>query len=87
MPTTISREEARRETLDNYTAFVEELLPDLLETHPNEWVLLRSRRLIGMYPTGLTANQAGREQFPDRRYSIQEVTDRPLFVSHNTIAH
>ena len=87
MPITISREDARRETHDNYAAFVEELLPDLLETHPNEWALLRDRQLVGVYPTGIAANQAGRDQFPDRRFSIQEITDRPLFVSHHSIAH
>lgn len=87
MPTTITREDARRQTYDNYTFFVEELLSDLLEIHPNEWALLRDRQLIGVNPTGIAANQAGRDQFPDRRFSIQEITDRPLFVSHHTSAH
>ena len=36
MPTTITREDARRETHDNYAVFVEEMLPDLLENHPHE---------------------------------------------------
>lgn len=85
MSPTISQEEARRETLENYAVFLEELLPDLLEVHLHEWALLRERRLIEVYPTAMAANQAGRDQFPDRRFSIQEVTDRPLFVSH-TIA-
>ena len=30
MPTTITREDARRETHDNYAVFVEEMLPDLV---------------------------------------------------------
>ena len=87
MPTTITREDARRETHDNYAVFVEEMLPDLLESHPNEWALLRDRQLVGVYPTGIAANQAGRDQFPDRRFSIQEITDRPLFVSYHASAH
>lgn len=49
MPTTISREDARQETYDNYAVFVKEMLPDLLETHPNGWALLRERQLIGVY--------------------------------------
>lgn len=87
MPTTISREDARQETYDNYAVFVKEMLPDLLETHPNGWALLRERQLIGVYPTGIAANQAGRDMFPDRRFPIQGITERPLFVSHNAIAH
>lgn len=76
-----SREDARRETQANYAVFVEKLLPDLLKTHPNEWALLRNRQLVGVFPTGIAANQAGRERFPDRRFSLQEITDRPLFVT------
>ena len=87
MPTTITREDARRETHDNYGVFVEEMLPDLLENHTNEWALLRDRQLVGVYPTGIGANQAGRDRFPDRRFSIQEITDRPLFVSYPASAH
>ena len=87
MPTTITREDARRETHANYAVFVEQLLPELLEHHRNEWALLRERRLVGVYPTGIAANQAGRVRFPDRRFSIQEITDRPLFVSYHTSAH
>lgn len=87
MPITITREDARRETRGNYAVFVEEMLPDLLEDHSNEWVLLRDRRLVGVYPTGIAANQAGRERFPDRRFSIQEITDRPSVVTYHTSAH
>ena len=75
----------QREEVDrNYDAFTR-VLADLLPEHRDQWVLMRSEKIVGIYVKPGEANLAGVEQFEDGIYSIQEITDEPIdlgFWSH-----
>ena len=61
------------------------MLPELIRTHAGQYVLLRHRQAADFFASGTLATAAGRQQFPDGLYSVQEVTERPVdlgFFSH-----
>lgn len=68
----------------NFDAFMDEL-PQMLSAHRGQYVLLRDQKPIGFYADAGSALGAGKREFADGLYSIQEVTDRPAdlgFFSH-----
>ena len=68
----------------NYEAFLA-MLPELMRTRAGQYVLLRHGRAADFFASGPLATAAGRQQFPDGLFSVQEVTDRAVdlgFFSH-----
>ena len=79
------RVDDNREAADrNYRAFLAKL-PDLLETHPGQFALLRDEKVVSISDSLKEAWEDGDRRFPDQRFSIQEITDRPVdqgYYSH-----
>lgn len=68
----------------NYDAFTR-ILGTILSDHRDQLALMRDGEVVGFYPTPREALQAAAQKFPDRIFSIQEVTDEPIdlgFWSH-----
>ena len=72
-PVSAQQEEVNR----NYAAF-KKLLPDLLESDPGRTALMRGGKVIACFDTDRDAIEAGRKLFEDRRFSIQEITERRI---------
>ena len=76
--------EFEQEVDHNFDVFLAALGP-LMISHPGQFVLLKSGQIEDFFPTQDAALKAGRARHPDRIFSIQEVTDRPVdlgFFSH-----
>lgn len=83
----MDRERQKLEVDRNYDAFVR-MLTDLLPDHRDQLALMRDGRIVGFYGTPRQALEAAAKKFPDRIFSIQEVTDEPIdlgFWSHVAI--
>jgi hypothetical protein len=68
----------------NYEAFVK-VLPTVIATHRGKFALLHDAKIVEYFDTAADAYRAGQQLFPDRTFSIQEVTDTPVdlgFFSH-----
>jgi hypothetical protein len=63
----------------NYAAFME-LLDSVLAEHRNELALMRDGKIVGYFDTPRDLLVAASELFPDGIFSIQEVTDEPIFL-------
>lgn len=61
----------------NCDAFLK-VLPDLMKTDAGRVALMRKEQVVGIFQTIEAALRAGGARFPDRMYSVQEVTDEPL---------
>lgn len=58
----------------NYQAFAERL-PELLATSRDRFALLRQGQIVSIHDALHEAWEAGARQYPDRRFSVQEITD------------
>jgi hypothetical protein len=65
----------------NYDAFVK-MLESLLPEHRDQLALMRDQRIVGFFHTPRELLEAAADRFPDGLFSIQEVTDEPLFLGH-----
>lgn len=78
-------EQQHREQIDqNYDAF-QRALGSILSKHRHQHALLRDRLIVGYFDSAGDAYRNGIEQYPDRLFSIQEVTGQPVdlgFWSH-----
>jgi hypothetical protein len=77
-------ERQRLEVDRNYDSFMR-MLGAILPEHRDELALMRDGNIVGYFKTPKEALRAAVERFPDRIFSIQEVTDEPLdlgFWSH-----
>jgi hypothetical protein len=61
----------------NYEAF-KKLLPSLLVEHPGKYALLRDRELVAVFDTMSDAVTSAEKLYPDARWSIQHITNRPI---------
>ena len=81
----MASEASIQEAVDrNYEAF-RNMLPDLLNSHPGEYALLRESQVVGFFESAGKAMSAGDERFSDQLFSIQLVTDKVVdlgFFSH-----
>lgn len=80
----MDRMELEREVDFNFDVFAQQL-PALMPSHEGEYVLMRNGAMISFHPTASAAVAAGRAEYADGIFSIQEVTDRPIdlgFFSH-----
>ncbi len=70
----------QREEVDrNYDAFTR-VLGTILTEHRDELALMRDGRIVGYFDTPREALKEASERFPDGVFSIQEVTDEPIFL-------
>jgi hypothetical protein len=67
--------EAKSAEIDRNLASFLELLPGILAGHAGQYALMRATGIVGYYPTAMDAQMAGNQMFPDRVFSIQQVTD------------
>jgi hypothetical protein len=51
------------------------LLPTLIHDHPDVYVLMRHKAVIGYYQTAIEAQVTGNQQFADQIFSIQHVKE------------
>lgn len=68
----------------NFDAF-RAALPELMASHPGQFVLLRRRRVEGCFDSVRAATKSGMERFSDHLFSVQEINDRAAdlgFFSH-----
>lgn len=74
--------DSQQEEVDrNYEAF-KALLPGLLKSDAGRTALMRDGKVIACFDTGRDAIQAGRTMFEDWRFSIQEITNRPVDLGY-----
>ncbi len=68
------------EELDkNYNAF-SAALPELLKNHAGRYVIVRDEKVLDAYDTIRDAHLAGWRLFNDDLFSVQEVTDEPVYL-------
>jgi hypothetical protein len=75
----------RQSEIESNLRFFLAELPKLVLTHRGKFALLRHQTLIAFFDTPLDAVSAGNAQFPDRIFSIQQVTESSIdlgFYSH-----
>lgn len=80
----MDREKQRLEVDRNYDALMR-MLTTLLPEHRDQLALMHDGRIVEFFDTPKEAIEAAYARFPDRVFSIQEVTDEPLdlgFWSH-----
>lgn len=64
----------REEIEENLKIFLKEL-PKLLPTYRGKFALLRHKKIIGFYDTVADAVSAAITLYPDKIFSVQQVTD------------
>ena len=69
-----TREDRQRVVDENYEAF-QDLLPELLPTHPGKFALLHDKQLVETFDTARDAMIYGEKAYPDGLFSIQQITD------------
>ena len=77
----MSTEEQQREVDQNFEAF-KALLPELLKTDANRYALMHNRKVIACFDTSRDAMQAGRKLLPEKNFSVQHVTDKPVDLGY-----
>jgi hypothetical protein len=73
------------EVRSNYEAF-RAALPGLLSTNAGEFAVLRHCEVVEFFATTTAAREFAEQEYSDGLYSIQEVTDRKVFISPRTHA-
>lgn len=71
----------------NYDAFMR-VLGSIIDQHRDQLALMRDGKIVGYFDTPRDALKAADTLFPDKIFSIQDVTDEPIdlgFWSH--VAH
>ena len=63
----------------NYDAFTN-MLSSILEEHRDKLALMKDGSIVGYFDTPRQALEAASDRFPDGVFSIQEVTDEPIFL-------
>ena len=63
----------------NYAAFMA-MLDSILAEHRDELALMRDGKIVGYFATPREALEAASCRFSDGVFSIQEVTDEPIFL-------
>jgi hypothetical protein len=74
----------RQEINQNLEFFLGEL-PKMLPTQRGKFVLLRHKKIVGYYETVVDAVNAANTIYPDKIFSVQQVTDSAAdagFYSH-----
>lgn len=75
----------RQTEIDHNLEFFLQELPQLLTNYRGKFVLIRHRNFEGFYDTVVDAISAGNKLYPDKIFSVQQVTDMAAdlgFYSH-----
>lgn len=75
----MTSERQQQEVDRNYDAFMG-MLDSILAEHRDELALMRDGEIVGYFNTPHELLVAATERFPDGIFSIQEVTDEPIFL-------
>jgi hypothetical protein len=75
----VTSQRQREEVDRNYDVFMA-MLDSILDEHRDQLALMRDARIVGYFDTPREALEAASQQFPDGVFSIQEVTDEPIFL-------
>jgi hypothetical protein len=78
--------EAIQKEIDQNLEFFTKKLPDILKDHRNRYVLLHNKSISGIYDTIRDAQTAGDRLYPDKLYSIQQVTDSAINLGYFSYA-
>jgi hypothetical protein len=79
------RETLKIEVDQNYD-FFQRKLKSLLTDHKGQYVLLKNRTVVGYFSDPGAAYRAGLKKFPDKVFSVQEVTDEPVELGFMSLA-
>jgi hypothetical protein len=71
---------------DEIDAYVT-LQADLEDKHMGEWVLMRDRRLVGLFPSFETAAAEGLRLFGRSPYLVRQIGEEPLRLPVSVIYH
>jgi hypothetical protein len=71
----VVRDDNRSEVDRNYRAFQAQL-PELLKKAPGRFALLHDERIVSIHDRLQDAWREGAARFPDRRFSVQEITNQ-----------
>jgi hypothetical protein len=74
--------EAHQKAVDDNLDFFLGELPNLQQTNLGKFALLHNRTIVGFYDTPLDAASAGNLTYPDKLFSIQQVTDVPVDLGY-----
>ena len=66
---------SKSDEIDRNLAKFLQLLPTLARDNAGKWVLMRNESVMGFYEEAIDAQIAGNNQFDDRIFSIQPVTN------------
>lgn len=75
-----------RSEIDHNYDFFQRSLIKFLESHNGQYALLRSAEVIGFFAGPGEAYRFGLEQFPDKLFSVQQVTDEPVEMGLLSVA-
>jgi hypothetical protein len=76
---------ARQAEVDRNLDVFRKQLPELLQTHPGKFALMRHQEIVDYFDTLTDALVAGQKLYSDQQFSIQEVTESSVdlgFFSH-----
>jgi hypothetical protein len=73
---------AKRAEIDSNLARFLELLPEMLQEHPNEHVLMRHGTVLDYFESALDAQIAGNQRFQDQLFSIQRIQEVAEELGH-----
>ena len=76
---------ARRAEIDSNYDYLQRELARILPIHAGKYALIKSCRFEGFFDKPGDAYRAGRAQFDDGLFSIQEVTNEPLQLGFMSI--
>ena len=71
----------QEEVDQNYQAF-KARLPELAQSHPGKFALMRHSAIVEFFDTARDAHVTGRTLFPDELFSVQEVTEAPVDLGY-----
>ena len=66
---------SRKQEVEQNLAYFLGELPRLSSTHRGKFALLRQQNIVGYYDTVMDAISAGNSLYPDKLFSVQQVTD------------
>ena len=70
-----TNQKIQQEVDQNYEAF-QGLLPELMQTSHGKWALLHNKEVEAVFDTAIDACVAGEKLYPNKLFSVQEITER-----------
>ena len=82
------RNKIHREVDTNYDFFVEYLKShkEIQKKHKGEYALIRHQEIVRFFKDRNQAIQWGREQYPNRMFSVQDVDNKSDVVGYGVVA-